>query len=331
MFDLLVLLIERRDRVVSKDELFDRIWPGRYISEATLSAGLKELRKALGDSAKTKTAIKTVHGTGLRIIAPLAEPAARADAARADATPARAQPPPTAASDAAGLIYEPGPMPLAPAAGSERRSISALRCGLTAPERLGGRIGAEAMHFLLHHFLLHDVFALTQDVVARCDGQVTQWLSDGFLALFGASVAVDDHARRALLAAFELLERSRAPRARHRAALSVGLSSGTAIVGTVPDNPQQRHTALGSMMRLAETLRYAAGPDRVLLSDASYRLLRADVRVRAAETVAKACADRRDHRPARTAQIAGRGRRPRPRRAGTGAAAAATRGAAVQR
>lgn len=67
-FDLIVLLIEHRDRVVSKTELVDHLWQGRFISDASLSSAVKSARRGLGDTGKTQHLIKTVHGRGFRFV-----------------------------------------------------------------------------------------------------------------------------------------------------------------------------------------------------------------------------------------------------------------------
>lgn len=75
-FDLLVYLIEHRDRVVGRDELLDKLWPGKVVTDAALAARLRDLRKALGDSGRRQAIIKTVHGRGYRFIHALDEPVA---------------------------------------------------------------------------------------------------------------------------------------------------------------------------------------------------------------------------------------------------------------
>lgn len=74
-FDLVLLLLENRDRVVSKDELIDAIWDGRFISDASLSTALKSARKAVGDDGEAQKIIKTVRGRGFRFVAEVSEPA----------------------------------------------------------------------------------------------------------------------------------------------------------------------------------------------------------------------------------------------------------------
>jgi DNA-binding winged helix-turn-helix (wHTH) protein len=52
-FDLLVYLIEHRDRVVTREELFENLWQGKVVTDAALGARLKDTRKAIQDSAQT--------------------------------------------------------------------------------------------------------------------------------------------------------------------------------------------------------------------------------------------------------------------------------------
>ena len=70
-FDLLVFLIENRQRVVSKDEIFDQIWPGVFVSDASISSTLKQVRQAVNDSGEAQTVIRTVRGKGFRFVAEL--------------------------------------------------------------------------------------------------------------------------------------------------------------------------------------------------------------------------------------------------------------------
>ncbi|MEM8836779.1 MAG: winged helix-turn-helix domain-containing tetratricopeptide repeat protein [Pseudomonadota bacterium] len=72
VFDLLVLLIENRDRLVSKDEIVDRIWQGRLVSEAALSSRIKAVRQAIGDDGAAQTCIRTIRQRGFRVVADVA-------------------------------------------------------------------------------------------------------------------------------------------------------------------------------------------------------------------------------------------------------------------
>ncbi len=68
-FDLLVYLIEHRDRVVTKNDLLDGVWGHRFVSEANLTTRVKEVRRAVGDDGTRQHVIKTVHGRGYQFVA----------------------------------------------------------------------------------------------------------------------------------------------------------------------------------------------------------------------------------------------------------------------
>jgi DNA-binding winged helix-turn-helix (wHTH) protein len=63
-FDLLRLLVERRPQALSKAELHDRLWPGTFVTEATLASLIAELRRALDDDSQAPRFVRTLHGFG---------------------------------------------------------------------------------------------------------------------------------------------------------------------------------------------------------------------------------------------------------------------------
>ena len=73
VFDLLVYLIQHRDRVLSRDELFREVWDGRDVSDATLSNHVKSARRILGDNGDLQQTILTVRGRGYQFVAPVEE------------------------------------------------------------------------------------------------------------------------------------------------------------------------------------------------------------------------------------------------------------------
>lgn len=68
-FDLLVLLARNAGRIVTKDEIFSKIWDGRIVSESALSSQVKAARRAVGDTGSRQAVIATVHGRGFRFVA----------------------------------------------------------------------------------------------------------------------------------------------------------------------------------------------------------------------------------------------------------------------
>jgi DNA-binding winged helix-turn-helix (wHTH) protein/TolB-like protein/tetratricopeptide (TPR) repeat protein len=73
VFDLLVHLIRHRDRVLTREQLFEAVWDGREVSDATLSNHVASARKALGDSGELQRTIQTVRGRGYQFVAPVVE------------------------------------------------------------------------------------------------------------------------------------------------------------------------------------------------------------------------------------------------------------------
>lgn len=63
-FELLGHLLERRPDACSKQELFERLWPDTFVSDATLASLVAELRRALRDSSRKPRFLRTVHGFG---------------------------------------------------------------------------------------------------------------------------------------------------------------------------------------------------------------------------------------------------------------------------
>ena len=68
VFDLLIYLLQNRDRVVSKDDMFASVWGGRTVSESTLTSRINAARKAVGDSGEDQKLIRTVARKGVRFV-----------------------------------------------------------------------------------------------------------------------------------------------------------------------------------------------------------------------------------------------------------------------
>ena len=68
VFALLALLVENHDRLVSKDELIEKVWDGRSVSDSAIASRVKSARKALGDDGQAQRFIKTIHGQGFRFV-----------------------------------------------------------------------------------------------------------------------------------------------------------------------------------------------------------------------------------------------------------------------
>src|SRR5437764_10493727 len=63
-FDLLVILVEQPDRLLKKEELMERLWPGVFVEEVNLAQNISAIRRALGGGRESF--IQTVAGAGYR-------------------------------------------------------------------------------------------------------------------------------------------------------------------------------------------------------------------------------------------------------------------------
>ncbi len=73
VFDLLVYLVQNRERVVSKDNLLDAVWDGRIVSESTLTSHINAVRKAIGDSGEEQHLLRTIPRKGFRFVGDVTE------------------------------------------------------------------------------------------------------------------------------------------------------------------------------------------------------------------------------------------------------------------
>jgi DNA-binding winged helix-turn-helix (wHTH) protein len=72
-FDLLVLLIVRRPRAISKSEMLEHLWPSTFVEETNLASLAAEIRRALGDSATRPDFLRTVYRFGYRFVGDVLE------------------------------------------------------------------------------------------------------------------------------------------------------------------------------------------------------------------------------------------------------------------
>ena len=237
----------------------DAIWQRTYVSDCLLRGAIRELRRVLQDEATTPRFIETVSGRGYRFMAAVS-----------------ATPPPLHAALPASEVSQPAPT--ATALEEEHKLVTILCGALTEAPALAARLGSERWYRLLQ-----TVVALTQEVLHPYAGTLALATSDGFTALFGAPVAHEDHARRAVLAALDLRQRVQGMGDLHALhavgvlTLRMGLHSGRVVVGDLGQDPQLRATAVGASLHVAAQLQQQAAPWTILLSAATYQLVHAEV------------------------------------------------------
>ena len=155
----------------------------------------------------------------------------------------------------------------------ERKHVSVLFADVVDSMRLAEGLDAEEWHRILDR-----VFEILTRGVHRFEGTINQFTGDGVMALFGAPVAHEDHARRACHAAISAMEELRAYASTlrtHGLELSVrmGLNSGEVVVGKIGDDLRMDYTAQGHCVGLAARMEQLAGPGTVLLTEHTARLV----------------------------------------------------------
>jgi class 3 adenylate cyclase/tetratricopeptide (TPR) repeat protein len=154
----------------------------------------------------------------------------------------------------------------------ERRNVTVLFADAMGFTPLSERVDAEEVYGLMQGCL-----ARMMDAVHKYEGTITNFTGDGVMALFGAPIAHEDSARRAVSAALEM-QRSLADysddvKRKHPidCRFRVGLNSGPVVVGKISDNLDMDYTALGDTVNLASRMEEAAEPGTVCLTEDTYR------------------------------------------------------------
>ena len=162
----------------------------------------------------------------------------------------------------------------------ERKQVTVLFCDLANSTPIAERIGPEAMHTLLNRF-----FEVALNEVHRYEGTINQFLGDGFMALFGAPLAHEDHARRAVLSALALQRIFKDAELGTpygvESQFRMGLNSGLVVVGSIGDNLRMDYSAIGDTTNLAARLQQGAEPGDILVSETTARLIQGHIRLEA--------------------------------------------------
>src|SRR2546427_143423 len=156
----------------------------------------------------------------------------------------------------------------------ERKPVTVLFCDMVSSTALAEQLGPEGLHSLFSRF-----FETALAEIHRYEGTINQFLGDGFMALFGAPLAHEDHARRAVLAALDIRRalNDRPLQLSGRlvpVSLRLGLHTGFVVVGAIGNNLRMDYTAVGDTTHLAARLQQMAEPGAIVISEATARLVR---------------------------------------------------------
>jgi class 3 adenylate cyclase len=155
----------------------------------------------------------------------------------------------------------------------ERKLVTVLFADVVRSMEMAERVDPEEWLRVLDRF-----FQILAGGVHRFEGTIDHFTGDGIMALFGAPIAHEDHARRACHAALDLMsalgEYASSLAARGLAfAVRMGLNSGEVVLGRIGDDLHVEYTALGHTVGLAARMEQMAAPGTIFLTEHTARLV----------------------------------------------------------
>ncbi len=240
VFNLILFLIQHRDRVLSGDELLRTVWSER-VDRASLATAIKAARRVLGDTGQSQRVIATVWKRGYRFVAAVEE-----------------------LEDVQAQAPESPPAPETTRSAGERRRLTALACDLVDALALPEDASAEDVHATVRGYR-----AQVAEIIAACGGSLAPSPGAGLLAYFGYPEAHEDDPARAVHAALRILG------AQSALATRIGIDSGeVAIAPADPSAPERELLVFGRTLNRAQRIQERAQPATVLVSSATHALLR---------------------------------------------------------
>jgi class 3 adenylate cyclase/tetratricopeptide (TPR) repeat protein len=163
----------------------------------------------------------------------------------------------------------------------EHKPVSVRVADVRGSMGLSERVDLETWHGIMNRF-----FEIAGEVVHRFEGTVNQFTGDGFMALFGAPLAHEDHAQRACYAALALRDELAPWALELRRAFGLdfgvrmGLHSGEVVVGRIGDDLRMDYTAQGHTVGLAARMEQMADAGCINVSERTAALVRGFCRLR---------------------------------------------------
>jgi class 3 adenylate cyclase/tetratricopeptide (TPR) repeat protein len=150
----------------------------------------------------------------------------------------------------------------------ERRNVTVLFADAKGFTPMSEKLDAEQVYNYIQGSYEHML-----DAVHRHEGTVNQFTGDGIMALFGAPIAHEDSARRAVAAGLDMQRALTAYAAESGAPLAfrIGINTGPVVVGDIGDDLKMDYTAIGDTTNLAARMEQMAEPDSVYLTETTYR------------------------------------------------------------
>src|SRR5438105_8500034 len=161
-----------------------------------------------------------------------------------------------------------------PALEGERKHVTVLFADVKGSMDMSEEIDPEEWRPILNRF-----YDILTEGVHRFEGTINQYTGDGIMAIFGAPIAHEDHARRACFAALHLTETlglyARELRRERGLSFSVriGLNSGEVVVGAIGPDLHMEYTAVGHAVSLAARMEQLAAPGTAYVTEGTAELV----------------------------------------------------------
>jgi PAS domain S-box-containing protein len=153
----------------------------------------------------------------------------------------------------------------------DRRELSVMFADIRGFTGLSERLEPEQVVDVLNGYL-----ASATDVVFEHQGTVDKFIGDAIMALFGAPVAIQDHALQCVRAAMAMQRRfaeTPAPAGAQRASFGIGINTGQGVVGTIGAPQLMSYTVIGDVVNVAARLQAEARAGEVLITEDTFRLV----------------------------------------------------------
>ena len=154
----------------------------------------------------------------------------------------------------------------------ERKRVTVLFADVAGFTSMSEKLDPEQVHQIMD-----GCFKILMDEIHNHQGTINQFTGDGVMALFGAPVAIENHAQNACQAALSIQSAIKnystelATKFGLDFKMRIGLNSGPVIVGTIGDDLRMDYTAIGDTVNLASRMESMAEPGTILISDITYK------------------------------------------------------------
>jgi class 3 adenylate cyclase/tetratricopeptide (TPR) repeat protein len=228
--------------------------------------------RACGATNRTDASFCRSCGTALAARPPAPEREAPTPAA-ADRAPVAADPAPARRAYTPAYLAE-KILTRRSAMEGERKLVTVLFADVVNSSALAQQLDSERFHAVMGR-----VLQLVAETVHRYEGTVNQYLGDGLMALFGAPLALEDHALRAVQAALATQETIRGYSAELEQEhgvelrLRVGINTGPVVVGRIGDDLRMDYTAVGNTTHVAARMQEIAPPGAIVMAEDVHRFV----------------------------------------------------------